>query len=85
MQQRESRGSFGSCSGCGKRIVWIKTTAGKNMPCDPVLVNYTVGGKDRIVTPQGTVVAGTIVDSAEKGRRHRLYITFRHLPAQRTI
>lgn len=36
------------------------------MPCDPVLVNYTTGGKDRIVTPQGTVVAGTIVDNAGK-------------------
>lgn len=64
MYQNGNKGSFGSCSGCGQRIIWIKTTAGKNMPCNPTLVNYTTGGKERIVTPQGTVVAGTIAENA---------------------
>lgn len=40
--------------------MWIKTSAGKNMPVDPHLINYQEipGGKERIVTPEGKVVAG---------------------------
>lgn len=51
---------FGTCRKCGKRILWIKTTAGKNMPVNPDLINYRVvtGGKERIVTQNGQVVAG---------------------------
>ena len=26
------------CRGCGANILWIKTTSGKSMPCDPQLV-----------------------------------------------
>lgn len=51
---------FGTCRKCGKRILWIKTTAGKNMPVNPDLINYRIvtGGKERIVTQNGQVVAG---------------------------
>ena len=28
-----ANGNFGQCSGCGARVIWIKTEAGKNMPC----------------------------------------------------
>ena len=51
---------FGTCRQCGDRILWIKTKAGKNMPVNPELINYRAvpGGKERIVTPEGIVVAG---------------------------
>ena len=41
-----------TCRGCGAPIVWIKTPAGKAMPCDPAPVYYKAapGGKDKIVT-----------------------------------
>lgn len=53
-------GNFGQCSGCGKRVVWIKTANNKNMPCDPNIVNYKAdkSGKEKIVTPNGAVVTG---------------------------
>ena len=51
---------FSNCRRCGNRILWVKTPAGKNLPVDPNLINYRVvpGGKERIVTPSGTVIAG---------------------------
>ena len=51
---------FGTCRICSARIMWVKTKAGKNMPVDPKIVDYkaVVGGKERIVTPDGNVVAG---------------------------
>lgn len=47
-----------TCRGCGARIVWIKTPAGKAMPCDPSPVYYKADpeGKDRIVKRRGEVV-----------------------------
>lgn len=65
---RNGSGSFGTCSGCGKRVVWIKTVNGKNMPCDPNIVNYALDpkGKEKIVTPTGKVVCGTT--GAEPGK-----------------
>lgn len=51
---------FSNCRRCGNRILWVKTPAGKNMPVDPNLINYRAvpGGKERIVTPSGAVIAG---------------------------
>lgn len=34
------KNSFGNCSKCGKQIMWIKTKAGKSMPCNPSFVYY---------------------------------------------
>lgn len=58
---------FGTCSKCKKQIMWIKTKAGKNMPCDTGFVYYKdeAGGKDRIVLPNGKVVVGTIQNNPE--------------------
>ena len=55
------KNSFGNCSKCGKQIMWIKTKAGKNMPCDPSFVYYKEqkGGKDRIVLTNGGYRHGT--------------------------
>lgn len=62
-----ARDNFGQCRGCGKRILWIRTKAGKNMPVDPVMLNYRKDacGKEKIVTPSGEVVTGTTDTSAE--------------------
>lgn len=30
----------GKCRGCGAEIVWIKTEAGKSMPCNPGMVPF---------------------------------------------
>ncbi len=51
---------FGNCRNCGERILWIRTVAGRNMPVNPEFINYRMvsGGKERIVTPEGDVVAG---------------------------
>ena len=51
----------------GAPIVWIKTPAGKAMPCDPAPVYYKAapGGKDKIVTTRGEVVSCKIVPGAE--------------------
>ena len=56
-----------TCRGCGAPIVWIKTPAGKAMPCDPAPVYYKAapGGKDKIVTTRGEVVSCEIVPGAE--------------------
>lgn len=51
-----------NCKACGARIVWIKTPAGKFMPCDSALVDYWLDsvGKDIIVKPNGEVVSCTL-------------------------
>ncbi len=61
---------FGVCRNCGRQIIWIRTKAGKNMPVDPIIVNYRrpeAGKKatERIVTPAGEVVAADRVDSSQ--------------------
>jgi len=47
--------------------MWVRTKAGKNMPVNPGLVNYkaVAGGKERIVTPEGSVVVGERVRAEE--------------------
>lgn len=51
---------FGNCRNCGDRILWIRTAAEKNMPVNPELISYRAvpGGKERIVTQGGRVIAG---------------------------
>lgn len=75
-----------TCRGCGAPIVWIKTPAGKAMPCDPAPVYYkaATGGKDKIVTTRGEVVSCEIVpggETTDAGYRPPLG----HLPAGRAI
>jgi hypothetical protein len=50
------------CHSCGAEIVFIKTTAGKYMPCDAGLILFDEcqhGGKT-FVTPDGRVVGGAL-------------------------
>lgn len=51
--------NIGQCRSCGQRIRFIHMKSGKSMPVDERLVNYKLasGGKERIVTPDGDVVA----------------------------
>lgn len=55
-----ANGSYGKCAGCGEMVIWVKTQAGKNMPCNPTLHNYKIDptGKEKIVTQTGKVVTG---------------------------
>lgn len=65
--KRSSGSQFAQCRSCGARIIWMKTAAGKNMPVDPTFVYYKEqeGGKDRIVLPNGEVVAGKIQETSD--------------------
>ena len=58
-------GNYGRCASCGRMIIWIRTPAGKNMPCDTEIVTYRKqkGGKEKIVTLNGEVHSGEIVDT----------------------
>ena len=50
----------GTCKGCRRSIVWVKTTDGKAMPCDPARRFLDPGtGSDRVVTDSGETVAGS--------------------------
>lgn len=62
-----SRNPFGTCRYCGRSVMWIHTKAGRNMPVNPELVTYLEvnGGRERIVTQDGKVVAGEICDQYE--------------------
>ena len=48
-----------TCKGCGKPIVWIRTSGGKSMPCDAQAVAYKAeaGAKGKVVTPNGEVIS----------------------------
>lgn len=50
------------CRGCGEDIIFIKSPAGKFIPCDPSKVIYSNPGegKARVVTQSGEVVSCTI-------------------------
>ena len=63
---RLNRGST-RCKKCGKEIRFIRTTSGKYMPCDTDFVYYKEKpeGKDRIVLPNGQIVAGEILKGPE--------------------
>lgn len=56
------------CKGCGKRILWIRSTGGRPIPCDPEPIPYKrgAGGRDRIVTPGGAVLAGTFMSDPDE-------------------
>ena len=54
---------YGTCKGCGVQVLWIQTTAGNWMPCNPEAVFFTPGGgPETFVTPRGKV---------ERGKRSR--------------
>jgi len=48
------------CKSCGAEIIWIKTPAGRSMPCDPSVkyFRHNKGGKEVFVRSDGVVVRG---------------------------
>lgn len=48
-----------TCKSCGAKIVWIQTTSGRMMPCEPDPIPYwgKLGAKDKIVTQNGEVLS----------------------------
>jgi len=46
------------CRACGKPIIYMKTKAGKSMPCDLPLVPYwgSEDGSERVLTHSGELV-----------------------------
>lgn len=79
-----ANGNFGQCSGCGARVIWIKTEAGKNMPCNPTLHNYKIDqtGKEKIVTQTGKVVTGVTGVDAQGRTDLATYHTLQHARVQ---
>lgn len=55
------------CRECGEQIFFIRTQSGAKMPVNKNQVGYTLGGKERIVTPNGEILAVTITDNHESG------------------
>ena len=50
---------MGYCRSCGARIRWIKTVAGKAMPCNATPIRFERGGgPETFVTPEGKVERG---------------------------
>jgi len=52
------------CRGCGAAIVWIKTPAGKNMPCEAGAVYYRRqdDAPGWLVLSDGSVVHGVVLN-----------------------
>lgn len=51
------------CKACGREIIWIKTKAGKNMPCDPESIRFKQGGKEKFVESSGWIMSGERADN----------------------
>lgn len=56
------------CKKCGQKIFWIKTDKGNSIPCDPNEVVYWADpkGRDRVVTPNGEVIACRLTGDDQK-------------------
>lgn len=55
------------CRECGEQIFFIRAQSGAKMPVNKDQVGYNLGGKDRIVTTNGEIIAVTITDHPESG------------------
>lgn len=58
-----------NCKSCGAAIVLIRMPGGKSMPCDATPVYYIAkprSGVERIVTPNGEVIACVYTDDPSK-------------------
>lgn len=70
MRIEETPVSKSVCRGCGAEIVWLKTAAGKRIPCDlhPVPYWERPGAAGKVVLPR----SGKVVSCAFSGPRHEL-------------
>lgn len=55
------------CRSCGAEILWIKTSAGKQMPCNPLGARYLAqpGAPGKIITAYGEVLSCVFVGDGE--------------------
>lgn len=62
------------CRACGANLIYIRTAAGKHMPCDPPLVPYwpREGAPGKIVTMDGRVVSCDLEGPRDKVRFGRV-------------
>lgn len=55
------------CRSCAAEIVWVKTTSGASMPCDPPIVEVIPGRTEKptatVVTDDGRTVTGLRADA----------------------
>ena len=60
-----------TCRACGAPILWIKTRAGKSMPCDAKPQSYveSPGGPQKIVTTAGDVISCNLVEVHQSNKR----------------
>ncbi len=57
------------CRGCGARIDWIRTKAGKMMPVDPAAIMVIEGeGREVFVTDEGENITGRRALPEEENR-----------------
>lgn len=54
------------CKACGASIIWIKSTAGKAIPCnsDPVYYKRTKRSSAKVVLPNGEVITAQIIQDS---------------------
>lgn len=55
------------CKECGEQIFFIRTQSGAKMPVNKEQVGYNLGGKERIVTLNGDILAATITHHPQSG------------------
>jgi len=62
-----TRYGISRCKTCGKEIIWIKTTAGKNMPCDAggILCRPDKQGDLTLVTRDGKTIRAVKDETSE--------------------
>ena len=63
MWKRNNSGNNFQCKACGKPLCFIKTPAGRMMPCDTAYHHAKTGGTDTLVNRNGEVVKCTIDDT----------------------
>lgn len=63
-----------TCKACGAQIVWAKTEKGKLIPLDFDIVPYkpVKGGKERIFTMDGKIVAAEYADGQKDAQQGRV-------------
>ena len=62
------------CKSCNAEIIWIKTAAGRSMPCDAERVQFDPDtGNETFITPGGNVVKGSLLKKGHSGRNGFLY------------
>lgn len=56
------------CKSCGAEIIWIKTAAGKSMPCDAKKISFRVDlqGDLVLLCPNGRVARGVFDPGSDK-------------------